>query len=246
MVVLLIRGLSIKMQLLKTDDGSYTLIYPDHQETYHSKFGALTETDQVFLRNSGVHQRLAQRQPTAILEIGFGTGFNFLRTANHAISCNCPLNYTAYEIAPVSKSIALKVLNHNAPDNPDLCKFTANTIGCIASGETEVVTSFNDQTRLHLIRADAATHSLPPISCDAIYLDAFSEKNNPSLWNSGFLEKLHAVAGPATTLATYCVNGKFRKALIEAGFEWQKLPGPAGKREVLIAKPAAATAPESE
>ena len=41
------------MQLFKTDDGSYTLINPDHLETYHSKFGALTESDQVYLRNSG-------------------------------------------------------------------------------------------------------------------------------------------------------------------------------------------------
>ena len=76
-----------KMQLLKTDDGSCTVVHSDHQETYHSKFGALTESDLVYLRNSGVHQRLAHQQPTAILEIGFGTGFNFVHTAQ-------PVSYT--------------------------------------------------------------------------------------------------------------------------------------------------------
>jgi len=62
------------MQLLKTDDGSYTLLDPQQQETYHSRFGALTESDQVYLRNSGVLKRLQSQQPTSVLEIGFGTG----------------------------------------------------------------------------------------------------------------------------------------------------------------------------
>ena len=227
------------MQLLKTDDGSYTLIYPDHQETYHSKFGALTESDQVYLRNSGVYQRLENHQPTAILEIGFGTGFNFVHTVSHANACNCPLSYTAYEIEPLNKNIALQVLSHNAPENPELCKFTANVIGRIATDEPEVTASFNEQTTLRLIRADATSHNLLASSFDAIYLDAFSSKNDPSLWNTGFLKKLYAAAKPESILATYCVNGQFRKALTEAGFKWQKLPGPKGKREVLVASPLA-------
>ena len=71
------------MQLLKTDDGSYTLIDQGLNESYHSKFGALTESDRVYLHNSGVYRRLVDRTPTAILEIGFGTGFNFVHTASH-------------------------------------------------------------------------------------------------------------------------------------------------------------------
>jgi len=228
-----------KMQLLKTDDGSCTLIHPDHQESYHSKFGALTETDLVYFRNSGVHQRLSNLQPTAVLEIGFGTGFNFVHTARHAITSSCPLSYTAYEIAPLSKDISLQLLNHNAPDNSELCKFTANSIDRIATDENEVMASFNDQTDLRLIRADATKHILPANTFDAIYLDAFSAKNNPALWSTSFLEKLRSAAKPQATLATYCVNGGFRSALKEAGFAWQKLPGPKGKREVLIATPAA-------
>ena len=229
------------MQLFKTDDGSYTLINPDHLETYHSKFGALTESDQVYLRNSGVYQRLAHLQPTAILEIGFGTGFNFVHTAQHAVASGCQLSYTAIEIAPMNKDLALHVLSHNAADKPELCKFTANTIDRISTDETEVMASFNDRTDLHLIRADATSHKLPAGTFDAIYLDAFSTKNNPELWSASFLEKLRVAAKPAATLATYCVNSRFRKALTEAGFEWQKLPGPKGKREVLTATPAVQT-----
>ena len=52
---------------------------------------------------------------------------------------------------------------------------------------------------------------------------------------SQFFEKLRSAAKPHARLATYCVNGRFRAALTDAGFEWQKLPGPKGKREVLVA-----------
>ena len=226
------------MQLLKTDDGSYTLIDQGLNESYHSKFGALTESDRVYLHNSGVYRRLVDRTPTAILEIGFGTGFNFVHTARHAISSGCPLSYTAYEFAPLKKSAVLQVLLHNAADSPELCEFTANAIERIATDDTQVTMSFDDQTDLHLICADATSQILPAETYDAIYLDAFSTKNNPALWEAGFLEKLHSAAGPDAVLATYCVNGGFRSALNAAGFEWWKLPGPKGKREVLIAKPA--------
>ena len=235
-----------KMQLLKTDDGSCTVVHSDHQETYHSKFGALTESDLVYLRNSGVHQRLAHQQPTAILEIGFGTGFNFVHTAQHAIASDCPLSYTAYEIAPLSKCISLQLLSHNAPENPELCRFTADTINRIATGESEVMASFNDQTDLHLICADATSQGLSEDTFDAIYLDAFSAKNNPELWSTSFLEKLRSVAHPHARLATYCVNGRFRAALTDAGFEWRKLPGPKGKREVLVATLAGRKSPSAK
>ncbi len=233
------------MQLLKTDDGSYTLLDPDQQETYHSKFGALTESDQVYLHNSGVYQRLQAQQPTSILEIGFGTGFNFVHTAQHALKWNCELHYTACEMLPVSREIALEVLKHNAPEANDLCEFTADAIGSIATANRpanqppnqSVNLALNSRTHLHLHRVDARSHSWPAAAFDAIYLDAFSKKNNPSLWSADFLKKLRAASKPDTRLATYCVNGEFRTALTAAGFSFRKLPGPKGKREVLVATP---------
>lgn len=233
------------MQLHKTEDGSYTLIDPDLQESYHSTFGALTESDQVYLRNSGVYQRLRQQQPTSILEIGFGTGFNFVHTASHAIASNCKLSYTACELAPLDKSDVLRVLYQNSPNNKPLCDFAADLLDQIApeksiktkldTREFDASASFDHQIDLHLIRTDATSHTWPVKAYDAIYLDAFSAKNNPELWSTHFLEKLHRASRPNGVLATYCVNGNFRKALTDSGFTWRKLKGPKGKREVLVA-----------
>ena len=40
--------------LRQTEDGSQTLYSTAYQETFHSKFGALTETEHIFLRGTGV------------------------------------------------------------------------------------------------------------------------------------------------------------------------------------------------
>lgn len=226
------------MQLFQTADGSYTLRNAELDETYHSKFGARTESDHVFLRNSGVHKRLLNNQPTSILEIGFGTGFNFVHTACHALNHNCPLRYSACEYFPLNHDTALELLIHNAPDSTQLCEFAADAIRFIAERKTDFNSAFNHQTNLCLTPREATTCEWPAETFDAIYLDAFSTKNNPTLWSTEFLRKLHNASKPDAVLATYCVNGSFRHALTEAGFAWQKLPGPKGKREVLVATPA--------
>ena len=69
----------------------------------------------------------------------------------------------------------------------------------------------------------------------AVYLDAFSHRESPLLWQAPLLKKLRSALRPDGVLATYSVNRPFKDALSEAGFTWQKLPGPAGKREVIIA-----------
>jgi len=75
---------SAALTVQETKDGSLTLYSADLKEHYHSKFGAVAESDTVFVENTGVANRLARLQPTRVLEIGFGTGLNFIRTAIHA------------------------------------------------------------------------------------------------------------------------------------------------------------------
>lgn len=69
------------MQPLETSDGSRTLHSDRYAQTYRSLHGALTESRHVFLEGSGVAERLRAGRSTAVLEVGFGTGLNFLVTA---------------------------------------------------------------------------------------------------------------------------------------------------------------------
>ena len=223
------------LKLLATEDGSYTLYDPALDESYHSKFGARTESDQVFLRNAGVHRRLALKKSTSVLEIGFGTGYNFVHTAGKALEFNCCLDYTAIELHPLPAEIVLQLLSKNNTDEA-LSAFTAGALDQIASNTSNEQITFSQLIELCLVKADATQWHPEPERYDAIYLDAFSKKNNPALWEPSFLVDLKQSLNNEGTLATYCVNRSFREALSKTGWQWQKLPGPKGKREVLIAR----------
>ena len=234
------------------------MFHSKHQEIYHSKHGANTESKTVFLNNAGVLERLNRQIPTRVLEIGFGSGFNFVCTAQHAVGKASQLHYTGIEISPPPVYLASELLHHNVPEHPELCAFTADMLShtrpardstqreitakqnpAIQNPEkqNEHTAQFNSYLTLCLIHADAQSWPLPKCSFDAIYLDAFSVKNNPDLWQTPFLEKLRAAIKSQGILATYCVSRVFRDSLTDAGFSWQKLSGPHGKREVLIASP---------
>lgn len=222
------------LQLVNTNDGSATLKTLEHSETYHSNFGAITESREVFVKNSGIFHRLQNQQPSSILEIGFGTGLNFLLTAAVSRECNCRLAYEALEYNPPPVSLSTALLRQNLPGQATVIESLARHLENLGLAEQPPLT-IEQTITLNLRLEDARQAVLTNQHFDAIYLDAFSSKTNPDLWTAKFLGKLHAALKPAGKLATYSVNRTFRDALQEAGFIWEKRKGPPGKREVLIA-----------
>jgi tRNA U34 5-methylaminomethyl-2-thiouridine-forming methyltransferase MnmC len=82
------------LEIVQTGDGSNTIYNPQVGENYHSMHGALQESRHVFV-NSGLKYFLdaapSKSPPPAggetlnivsILEVGFGTGLNFLLSAD--------------------------------------------------------------------------------------------------------------------------------------------------------------------
>ena len=229
-----------------TSDGSSTLRHPTHQETYHSTFGAITESNIVFLQNSGVATRLQAGIPTRILEIGFGTGLNFLVTADAADRAASNISYVAVEIDPVADAVLADLLTKNFPNQRLLVNKSIDAVRTFTSqpyrtaGNQRIATQdpvdLTDFIAFQLIIGDALSCDFGSEQFNAVYLDAFSPKNNPDLWTTRFLQKLRLVLADDALLASYCVSRQFRDSLTEAGYDWRKVEGPPGKREVLIAQ----------
>src|SRR5207253_1248181 len=93
------------LQFVTTADGSKTIYNAEVGENYHSRHGALQESQHVFL-NMGLKHFLAGQgdMGARILEVGFGTGLNFLLSADFCIRENIPLDYTGIEAYPLSKA----------------------------------------------------------------------------------------------------------------------------------------------
>ncbi|MFQ5571017.1 MAG: tRNA (5-methylaminomethyl-2-thiouridine)(34)-methyltransferase MnmD [Rhodothermales bacterium] len=220
-----------------TADGFDTLYSATYGQTYHSVHGALTEARHVFLRGSGVEERLARGLPTCVLEVGFGTGLNFLVSARRASELHGSLRYVALEKEVLGSDILAR-LNHGkqlgvSPLRDILLAWRRSLPENVPPGRYQV--PFTDTLSLDLIVGDATVVDLPDLGYDAVYLDAFSPDANPELWTVPFFTRLYAVMRRGSRLATYSAKGTVRRSLADAGFQVEKRPGPPGKRDMLVA-----------
>lgn len=244
-----------RYRLLETDDGSLTLECVATGDTFHSGCGALTECEYVYLRNSHLHQEMAQQGEVEVLEMGFGTGMNFLVTAALARECRVQLRYCAVERAPLAKDVLQQVLQFPEisqarlePLRDELLlrwpyereergELGSNTEETAADLETQHVISLEGDVSLELWRGDALGHAYPAAAFAAIYFDPFSPQSNPELWSEDFLAKMYAALRDDGVLVSYCVNSEVRRRLTRIGFTVQRAPGPpGGKREILHAR----------
>ena len=244
------------MSVIETGDGSPTLFNQRYDESYHSTFGAATESRYVFLETSGVQARLETGLSTHVLEIGFGLGLNALLTCDMASTHGAALNYHAFEHDPSICTLAQQVDYSPLLENPSLALELQKQlreqghVACSKIVATQATNTpqqaENKQTCASLIQLspnttielhweDVARAALPAQQFDAIYLDAFSPDNNPECWTPEFFELLRNSLATDGKMSTYCAKGVVRRAMIAAGFTVQKLPGPPGKREIMVA-----------
>ena len=209
-------------EILSTSDGSLSAHSARYGQSYGSRFGAARQARQVFAEGSGTHLHPAPR----VLEVGFGLGQNFRATL--AATAGRPLHYLAYEFDPVP----VKLLREVAAPDP-LAAHPAWTALLERWGQPVQLEQPGLKVDIRL--EDVTLASLPPGWASAVYLDGFSPDVNPEVWSPEFLGRLAGALQPGGVLVTYSAAGHVRRGLQAAGLSVERLPGPAGKREVLRA-----------
>jgi len=213
----------MKRQVFKTEDGSYTLHVPGLGETYHSKHGAVTESEHIFIRSAFLFHPSGSPR---ILEFGMGTGLNVLLTCLHASASGKKVHYHAIEKYPVTPWEVSQLELPSIPDDPD--GEVTRILHESAWGESvllrENFTLFKEQSDFR--EAD------PQGTFDIIYFDAFAPDVQPGLWSPEIFSKIYNLAAPGAVLTTYSAKGSVRRNMLAAGFHVEKLPGPPGKREI--------------
>ncbi len=104
----------MSLSFVTTADGSKTIYNAEVGENYHSANGALQESEHVFV-NSGLKHFLQGTGAgrVSILEVGFGTGLNFLLSAQFCKANRIPLDYTGIEALPLSAEMISQTGYHN-------------------------------------------------------------------------------------------------------------------------------------
>ena len=210
-----------KSSIVITDDGSKTVYSGHFGEHYHSTFGAVNESNHVFIE-AGYFAAVAN--PVSVLEIGFGTGLNAWLTLQQAGKLNRHTCYEAIELYPIDNN----TINELSGDDIYRSLHTAPWEQSIKI--THCFTLY--KRKGDLLQTKFATNF------DLVYFDAFSPVVQPEMWSFDIFSNLYESMNSGALLTTYCARGEVRRIMQRAGFTVERLPGPTGKREMLRARKA--------
>lgn len=216
-----------------TNDGSHTLQLQDSEITYHSRFGAIQESEHVYL-TAGLQPFIFTTSTIRIFEMGFGTGLLAFLSYLEAKENNVKIEYETVEAFPLSKEEYAPLNYAKALGKREMAesfqllhKVPWNKM--VRIGEWFTLTKHHKP--VEQFETDKKFH--------VIFYDAFMPAAQPELWTTERFAQMFDMLLPNGVLATYCSKGEVRRNLEAVGFLVEKLQGPKGKREMLRAyKPA--------
>jgi tRNA U34 5-methylaminomethyl-2-thiouridine-forming methyltransferase MnmC len=183
----------------------------EYQEHYKSTTGAVEEAMEKFVKPCLIPE-IARKGKICILDIGFGLGYNAIAAIDAALSAN-----TNCEIKIVSLEKNL-ILDRLMTLKPGLKNY-----GIIKKLEYDPITKsylYEDKNIYMQIRIGLAQELVKKIRdrFDTCFLDPFSPRKNPELWNEEFISGISRLMKPDARLATYSCARAVRDNLKNAGF----------------------------
>jgi len=215
------------LQLFITEDGSHSVRVPELNVSYHSKHGAIRESDHIFIENG---LRYLNKKELSILEVGFGTGLNALLTLIEAEKNDLQILFDVVELHPLD-SVFVASLNYLS-----LLKAShlTNEFSLMHACEWDSAVKISGQFVLRKTPGDILHVELEG-KYDLVYFDAFDPAAEPELWTTDVFRKIYNAMKRDGVLVTYSSKGIVRRAMAEAGFSVSKIQGPKGKREIVRA-----------
>lgn len=223
---------SAHLQVVTTADGSNTIYNELVGENYHSRHGAVQESTHVFvksgleyyLQNSGI-----DNTTVSILEVGFGTGLNFLLTADVCFSRQINLQYTGIEAYPLSNDL----INETGYDQyiaAPLWSAFSNNYTSLLTGPLKISDYIQLQLAVTFLKDFSSADKY-----DIIYFDAFAAMRQPEMWSNDAIKHTLSFLKPGGVFVTYAITGNLKRVIKSLGLTVEKAPGAPGKREMLRA-----------
>lgn len=218
--------------IVKTQDGSNTLLSGRFGETYHSKYGAIQESMHVFI-NAGLDffVKTSKNESLSILEYGFGTGLNALLSLEYALQAkSISIDYHALEAYPVDEKDISSIGYCDLIKSKNL---ESHFFKMHKAWDSKQYITNSFTLSKHLIQFENFKSEQ---HFDLIYFDAFAPSTQAHLWEVEFLSKVYELTKENGILVSYCAKGSFKRALKSCGYQIESIAGPPGKREMTRAK----------
>ncbi len=218
------------LEIVKTSDGSNTIFNSEVGENYHSRHGALQESKHVFVK-SGLQYFLdkTETKQISILEVGFGTGLNFLLSADYCTKENIQLDYTGIEAYPLTDEM-ISQTGYDEYVTADLWQqFLSNYQAALKSP-----IELNKACHLQIANVKLMDFQSNQ-KFDVIYFDAFAAIHQPEMWDEAAITHTLQFLKPGGVFVTYAITGNLKRIVKGLGLKVEKAPGAPGKREMLRA-----------
>ncbi len=209
---------SCRDKLVKTADGSLTLVSSHYGEPFHSiSAGALTESIHKFVKPSLILSRALQRKSLVIADVGFGLGYNTATAVFFAKRLNPKLELRIYSF---DKTYPQRVVLLPEPFKG----VQKMLLGLLPEGWKEGV---------YLKFYEGDFRKTFPLSeaenLDTVLHDPFSPYRNPEMWTLEVLALIKARMKPEGMWVSYSSSLSVRRALWELGFNLGETK-PVGRR----------------
>ena len=222
-----------ELKIVTTADGSNTIFNPQVGENYHSKHGALQESKHVFV-SSGLdyylhHETVLKHTAVSILEVGFGTGLNFLLSADFCVDEKVKLDYTGIEAYPLSLQMISQTGYEQYVSAETWSSFLHHYAQSLIAPAPISSTCQLQIAHFKLLNFQSDKQY------DVIYFDAFAAVHQPEMWDEKAIAHTIQFLKPGGVFVTYAITGNLKRALKALGCTVEKAKGAPGKREMLRA-----------
>jgi tRNA U34 5-methylaminomethyl-2-thiouridine-forming methyltransferase MnmC len=213
---------NFKKLIFTTEDGSTTIFLPDFNEYYHSKYGAVSESEHVFIKN-GLRfwkQKNPNKKYCNIFEVGFGTGLNALLTFKESkFVPNLNFTYSSVEPNPLKFS-EIEKLNYNDEIFSFIHRSEWNSPIQISKNFTLIknnsfIQNFNIE-----------------INPDIIYFDPFCYRVQPEMWSKKIINPIIKSMSKYSVFVTFSSMNILFDLLKDLKMNVEKIPGPNKKKMI--------------
>ncbi|MDM1044991.1 tRNA (5-methylaminomethyl-2-thiouridine)(34)-methyltransferase MnmD [Myroides sp. 1354] len=220
----------MKRKIIVTSDGSHSLEVEEWGETYHSIHGAIQESNHVYIEQGLM--KFMNQEEIKIVEFGLGTGLNAFLTMAATIPNHKKIVYHSIEAFPLIQEeyelLTFPTLLSEFKEGEELFKALHQ-----APWNEDVL--LHPQIQLHKLKATFETVELQGNDFDLVYFDVFGYQFQPHLWSEAIFKTAYNSLRQGGVLVTYACRNPIKRNMKAAGFTIEIVPGPPGKREMLLA-----------
>lgn len=215
---------------------------PEFDDIYFNADDPIGQSEYVF--NSVFDEIWNKKSEFNVLEMGFGTGLNFLCAFKRFKNSDKFLNFVSIEKTPIARDDLTKIYA-NFSELADVSRELLEAYPPLIRGFHRLNLAPNVTLTLCFGDVYEVLDELSFIA-DAVFMDGFAPAKNEAMWSELVCGKIANLCALGASVCTYSASGALKRALQNSGFEVKMLKGYGKKREMLRAKFAGERQAENE